>query len=339
MSSRTTILALDIGGANIKASDGADFHTSRFFPLWKDPTGLSHAIVELVSDAPPCPIWAVTMTGELADCFRTKREGVAAIVDAVVEASGRRDVRVYLIGGRLVPPEEAKRRFMEAAASNWHALAAFVARRYADLRGLLIDIGSTTCDIIPFVNGKVVAAGKTDPERLTTGELVYTGVVRSPICAVTPALPWRGKVCGTAQELFATTLDAYLILGELPEDETDVATADGRPATLEYARDRLARAICADREMFDDSDAVAAARFIRRAQIEMIADAGARVLNAMSSPPILAVVSGQGEFLARAVLEHIGWAAPLKSLADEIGRPASRVAPAYALARLAREIA
>src|SRR5256885_9284124 len=49
---------------------------------------------------------------------------------------------------------------------------------------LLLDTGSTTTDIIPMINGVPVPVGRTDPHRLGTGELVYTGVRRTPVCAV-----------------------------------------------------------------------------------------------------------------------------------------------------------
>lgn len=330
------ILALDVGGANLKASDGAAFHVSRYFPLWKNPQGLADALRALIAEAPPSQTIVAAMTGELADCFATKREGVAAIVDAVAAAAGEREVQIYLTDGTFASPEEAKRRYLEAAASNWHATASLVARRIAPSAGMLIDVGSTTSDLIPLVGGRAAAAGRTDPERLATGELVYTGVVRSPICAVTPTLPWRGRVCGVAQELFATTLDVYLWLGLLPEDASDRNTADGRPATRAAAHDRLARCLCADRELFDERDARAAAAVVRQAQVRRIAEAWTRVNRTMPEPPRTMVVAGEGEFLARAVLEHAGWVGPIVSLADEFGPIASRVAPAFALSRLAQ---
>ncbi|MEX2559527.1 MAG: tetrahydromethanopterin-linked C1 transfer pathway, partial [Pirellulales bacterium] len=72
-------LALDIGGANLKAADGLGFAVARPFPLWQRPQALAGEIARLLADAPAAERIAVTMTGELADCFSTKREGVAAI--------------------------------------------------------------------------------------------------------------------------------------------------------------------------------------------------------------------------------------------------------------------
>jgi probable H4MPT-linked C1 transfer pathway protein len=179
--------------------------------------------------------------------------------------------------------------------------------------------------------------GQTDTERLLHGELVYTGVERSPLCAVVTAVPYGGRQCPTAHELFATTWDAYLTLGDLPEEPQSTHTADGRPATKAAALDRLARAICADRTMFSDEDATAAATAVARAQAAKIAIAAQGVVRRMPSPPEKIIVSGQGEFLARTVLGKAAWAAPMVSLGDELGPTLSRCATAHALAVLARE--
>ena len=330
------VLALDIGGANLKAADGGNYARAEFFPLWRTPEKLSEAIATLVAAAPPRSAWVVTMTGELADCFRTKRAGVAAIVDAVVVAAGPQvEVLIYLTDGTFVRPAEAKLRSLEAAASNWHATATLVARRFAPAAGLLIDIGSTTTDVIPFTDGVPCGDGRTDSDRLTSGELVYTGVVRSPICAVVPRLPLHGRLCGVAQELFATTRDAYLLLDQLAEDATDTSTADGRPATKEFALERLARMVCADRESFDLGDARQAAIAVLEAQVRLISAAVDRVVQRLGSEPELFVVCGQGEFLAREVLKQRRWSGEVVSLAAELGPAASIAGPAYALARLA----
>ncbi|MFL6120051.1 helix-turn-helix domain-containing protein, partial [Actinophytocola sp.] len=99
---------------------------------------------------------------------------------------------------------------------------------------------STTTDVIPLIDGRPVPAARTDPARLQSGELVYTGIRRTPVCALLGDLG--------AAEFFATTHDVYLILGMTPADPADRDTADGRPATLECAHARLARMVCGDAE-------------------------------------------------------------------------------------------
>lgn len=331
------LLAFDIGGANLKAANGEGFADSEPFPLWKKPAELAAVLAAIIARAPPAEQIAVTMTGELADCFETKGDGVAHIVSAAQQAAGKRSLHIYLVDGSFALPEVARRQPLLAAASNWHALARFAGRYCQTSTGLVIDIGSTTSDIIPLVSGGVATEGRTDTERLAAGELVYTGVTRSPLCAVVDALPWRGRQVPVAQELFATTRDAYLLLSDMPEDSSDRMTANGRPATRAAARDRLARMICADRDMFSEEDALAAAAAVARGQLSKLGIAARNVLRRLPDPPGTIIVSGQGEFLARRLCERLQVNATIVSLADKFGAEVSHVAPAHALAVLAKE--
>ncbi len=330
-------LGLDVGGANLKLADGQGFACSVEFPLWRNPAGLVDAVSELLAHAPGANRLAVTMTGELADCYRTKSAGVRHIVESVQLAGGDRRLSIYLVGGDLVSPAVAVERSQAAAASNWHAAASFAARYVAGEAGLLIDIGSTTSDLIPIAQGRPSALGLHDPGRLVSGELVYTGVERSPICALCPTLPWRGESCPTAQEVFATSGDAYLVLGQLPEQPDSTHTADGRPATQTHATERLARSICADGQWFDADDAREAAMAVRARQLELLTAAVQQVLGRQTSPPSTIVLSGAGEFLGRQLVERLGFNGSVVSLTEKLGPQASRCAPAHALAVLASE--
>ena len=185
---------------------------------------------------------------------------------------------------------------------------------------ILIDIGSTTADLIPLVDGWPHTHGLTDTQRLVAGELVYTGVVRSPACAIARSVPYRGRECPLAQELFATARDAYLVLGDLPEEPENMHTADGRPATRAAARRRLARAVCADRTEFDPHDAEVAARAIADAQFERLDEALARVVAAGEEPPRTCVISGQGEFLAERLVPSGSPRRRVISLGERLGR-------------------
>jgi len=330
-------LGLDIGGANLKAADGRGAARLRPFPLWRRRGELVQALAELIAEFSEADGLAVTMTGELADCFETKAQGVAAIVDAVVKAAGGRAVRVYRNDGSFAGPQDALADPLTVAAANWHALARFAGRYAPQKSALVMDIGSTTCDLIPLVHGLPSPRGRTDPERLVSGELVYTGVQRSPVCAVASRVPWRGFLCPLAQELFATTWDVYLLLGDLPEAPDRTDTADGRPATRQAAHDRLARAICADRTMVDWAAAEAIARAIAEAQLDQLAEAADRVISMLPERPTSVVLSGQGEFLARRVLERLGLSTRIVSLAETLGPDVSCTAAAHAVAVLAAE--
>ena len=330
-------LALDIGGANLKAADGLGFAVSQRFPLWENPHQLADALRSLIALVPKVDHIAATMTGELADCYATKSEGVQAILAALEVAVDGRHTRVYLTNGNLVSLQTARRQPLLAASSNWHALARFAGRYVPEGTGLLIDIGSTTCDLIPLVDGVPVTIGKTDPNRMVNGELVYTGVQRGPVCAMSSLVPWRGRKCPLAQEVFATMWDVYLTLGDLPEEPNNRATADRRPATKQAAHDRLARSICADREMFSETDARLVADALSQAQLRKIGGIAVQLIARLQQPPHTVVISGRGEFLARRLLDELKLKAAVVSLSRELGAELSRCAPAHALAVIARE--
>jgi len=330
-------LALDIGGANLKAADGLGFADTQSFHLWTRPNLLAEAIRALIAGSPKADHLAVTMTGELADCYPTKADGVARILQAVEEATDHRHTRVYLTDGTFVSLEVARRKPQLAAASNWHALARFAGRFAPVGSAVLIDIGSTTCDLIPLVLGAPSPLGTTDTDRLISGELVYTGVQRSPVCALVSSLPYRGRQCPVAHEVFATSWDAYLVLGDLAEDPLASHTADRRPATKQLAIERLARCICADRKTFTAEDAAAAATAIAAAQTAKIGIALGQVLSRLPQPPRTVILCGAGEFLARRVFERTKREAKIIPLSGALGPAISLAAPAHAVAVLARE--
>jgi probable H4MPT-linked C1 transfer pathway protein len=335
MSRWLRVLGLDVGGAHIKVADGSGSVQSHPYPLWRNPAGLSAKLQELVPDEFTC--LAATMTGELADCYRSKREGVGAIVDALQAAAGDRPLWIYLVDGTFRGPREARRRYREAAAANWHALATFAARWAAKPVSLLIDVGSTTCDVLPLVQGAVDTVGKDDIGRLLHGELVYTGIERTPVCALVDAVPYRGQPCPLAREVFATTKDVHLTLGNLAENHADLDTADGRPATRPHARTRLARCLCADEEDFGPEDARQVAATIADVQAGFLATGIRQSLDRLQLAQCPVLLSGHGDFLARAALERAGLSGEPATLTRPLGPHVARCATAHAIAVLARE--
>ena len=221
-------------------------------------------------------------------------------------------MKVWRNDGRLVDLAGAQADPLPAAAANWLALATFAGCFAPRGQALLIDVGSTTTDIVPLLDGKPVPRGRTDPERLRCGELAYTGVMRTPLCAVLGA---RG-----AAELFATTRDVFLLLGRLPEDPSDCDTADGRPATREFARARLARMLGADATDLPESEIQRFAKLLAGIQRVLIQNA----VRAAMSEPVPLIISGSGSFLARMLQPDV------IDLTERIGAEASSAACAVA---------
>jgi probable H4MPT-linked C1 transfer pathway protein len=294
------ILGLDIGGANLKLAHTNGTARTVPFALWEQPKRLPAALRSLAASGPAFDEVAVTMTGELCDCFASKREGVHAILDAVRALDVRKEVRVWRNDGCFVDLDTAAATPRQVAAANWLALATFAGRLVPEGTAILIDIGSTTSDVVPLQGGQPVPQGRTDPERLAAHELVYTGIRRTPVMAV---LRYPHHYPAVAAELFSTMLDVYLLCGRQPEDSDDCWTADGRPATVPFAHARLARMCCADREEMPLSEARRLARQVADAQEGELVRALYEVAwrRSQGAYPAAFVLSGSGEFLARRV--------------------------------------
>lgn len=329
-------LAFDVGGANLKAANAHGYTASRPFALWKSPDRLADELASMIAAAPECQKIAATMTGELADCFATKRDGVRSIVQALSSSAEGRELAIYLVDGTFASPEQACEQHHLAAAANWHALATFAAQLTNQRDTLLIDIGSTTCDVVPISNGEVVAHGNSDTERLLAHELIYIGIERTPICAITSAVPYRGRECPVAREVFATTLDVHLLTNQIAERPGDCNTADGRPATCEFALARLARCICADESEFNLEDGRSLADYVSFELSELLSDAIEEVsMRHRFNGKTQLILSGHGDFLLPRSEYGPG---QIISLSETIGPEQARCGPAFAVANLAERL-
>jgi len=330
------VIGWDIGGVNTKVAYVTDGEVravrGRPYELQRDPHALAPLLCDLAVDLGAVAgtvAHAVTMTAELSQMFRTKREGVAFVLDAVESAFSSALVRVFSVEGGFLSIAEARDQPLLVAAANWSATARVVAQYHRD--AVLIDIGTTTTDIIPIVDGCVAAEGRTDPERLVSGELVYTGALRTPVEAIATHVPLAGTTAGVSAEGFALAGDVHVWRGALEPVEYTVPTPDGRPATREFAGERLARVVCADRELLDARAISEIADALTGAQVARIAVAIERVL-ARHRSLRLAVVTGLGAFLGEAAASAAGLR--VVPLAGELGEAAARCAPATSVALL-----
>jgi (4-(4-[2-(gamma-L-glutamylamino)ethyl]phenoxymethyl)furan-2-yl)methanamine synthase len=325
-------LAVDIGGANTKAAwlDGESLRTvSRPFEVWRDREALAAVLRDVAGEvaARPADAVAITMTAELSDAFRTKREGVAFVLDAAQDALGDRPLSVLTTAGELVSVAAARARPWDVAAANWVATALAVAKALPD--ALLIDVGSTTADIVPIADRRVAATGHNDLERLLAGELVYTGVLRTNLAAIAPRVPVPGGWCPVSSEYFAISADVHLVLGHLSPEAYDCPTPDGRPTTAAFARERIARLVCSDVEQLDTAEIEAIAAYLHGEQLRQLEEAARRVQRTLAHDAPVVLV-GSGAFIGREVAARLG-----RAVADGPWSAAdSEMAPAAALAAL-----
>jgi (4-(4-[2-(gamma-L-glutamylamino)ethyl]phenoxymethyl)furan-2-yl)methanamine synthase len=333
------IIGWDIGGVHLKAAraeNGRIVKAAQYAsPLRGGTEQLRQAFAKAKADMGGAERHVVTMTGELADTFASRQEGVEYL--AALAARELDAVVIYAGPAGYVCPDDARNHVAQIASANWHACATLVARCRDS--ALFIDLGSTTTDIIPIVHGKVAARGYTDAERLAAGELAYTGLVRGFIMATARRAPFRGTWMSLINENFATMADVHRILGTLPAAVDLMATADGRAKTVEASCARLARMLGVDAADADPGAWTLAAQWFAEAQVRAIADAAMLVMSGTTSTSAAPVIAaGIGLTVIQQIAGRLGLACvafdELLDVAPQARTAAYQCAPAAALAAL-----
>lgn len=272
------MIGIDVGGANLKVVDDAGVHI-HYCPLWeKAPIADLLKPYRKTADDPA----AVVMSGELADCFHNKLQGISFIVGEVRKAFPK--ARFYGMDARFhdtaVPG---------LAAANWLASADCLRDQYPT--SVLLDIGSTTADIIPLGRFRNLL-GLTDLDRLKKGYLLYTGMLRTNIATLLHEVDLEGTRIPVSSEYFATSADAHLALGNIGPEDYTCDTPDHKEKTREASLRRLARVVCADLEEIGEVGAMQIARQFHQAQLEAVTGTVRRCAEAASADEIL--VAGIG---------------------------------------------
>ncbi|MEZ6124213.1 MAG: hydantoinase/oxoprolinase family protein [Planctomycetaceae bacterium] len=352
------ILGFDIGGANLKVSDADGRAASVPFAMWKQHCELPSKLAEIGHSVCRQPdLVAATMTAELADCFPTKAEGVEFVIRSLQQAFPEVPIRIWLNSGEFAEPDDAVELPMLVAAANWHALATWAGRAVPEGPSILIDMGSTTTDVIPLLHGRPEVFETSDLDRLLRSELVYTGAFRTPVCSVAGSVMFRRQRCPLAAELFATMADAYLIVGQLEEDASCTETADGRPLTRQASLNRMAHMLCCDLTEVTEQELQLVAEDLISHQRHQICSAVQTVMKSLQRivqedaaatgeprgpkrkfrPAV--ILSGSGAQIARQAVDQFGREnfSEIMLLSDMSDLSVTQVATAFAIARLAHD--
>ncbi len=333
-----TDLALDIGGANIKAAwrNRSGLVTRNVpFALWAAPDELPGRLRSIIDHAAQPSRILLTMTAELCDCFETKRDGVCHVLSSVTDAARGCDMRVWSTEGRWYSHDTARDDTLKIAAANWHAAGTYLARRFEDMRAVWLDVGSTTTDIILLADGAVRVTGLTDTDRLASGELLYQGGSRTPLMAVAQRVPFGGRDSLVMAERFADMRDVAVLLGHTGELEEEIDTCDGRPLSRRCCAARVARTIGGDLDTMTEAHTIELAAAFARAAADRLHDAVDRVAQRFDAPPQTLLLSGSGTWLARMAIPAERSNLRVIDLADELGADASAAVCAVALLELA----
>jgi len=328
----------DIGGAHVKAvlldADGGVERVQQVpCPLWLGLDYLEKAmtrVLDVFSIRSDVCHHAITMTGELVDLFPNREAGVLAISQFCAEHLGQ-GVRFYAMQhDTFVSFTDVQTHAMHIASANWHASATWLAKQVPN--AVLVDIGSTTTDIIYIKAGKVMDTAISDAERMQADTLVYTGVVRTPVMALAQKLMFEGVETNVAAEHFATMADVYRLTDELIAEVDMAETADGEDKTSKASAIRLARMIGRDANDKPMSSWVALAYACREKQIGQIQQAIMKHLEGETR----IIGLGAGAFLVEVIAK--GLKQPYCKLDDLfVTQQASPSVcfPAYAVAHLA----
>ncbi|OQK18353.1 H4MPT-linked C1 transfer pathway protein [Methyloprofundus sedimenti] len=344
----TDIVGWDIGGAHLKASWlSAEGQVMAVYqepcPLWQGLEKLEYALTNILARVPhQLTLHVITMSGELVDLFSNRAEGVAKIIDLTQQVLKQQTLLVYagqlgFISAQQVTPEYIDK----IASANWLASATYAARQQE--QGLLVDIGSTTTDILLFHNKQLDVLGYTDFQRLSSGELVYTGIVRTAVMAVTQSVYFAGKEVGVMSEYFATMADVYRLTNELDERHDQSDTADGHAKTVQASTRRLARMVGCDVEDFPAAQWLQLAYAIREQQLCRIQSACEQQLLRTDHTINKRIIgAGVGRFLAREIASRLGieyrdFNTLFLTTAQKTAMQIADCAPAVAVAYLAIE--
>jgi (4-(4-[2-(gamma-L-glutamylamino)ethyl]phenoxymethyl)furan-2-yl)methanamine synthase len=337
---KNIVAGFDIGGAHLKvtrAENGRIVAAATVaMALWEGLDRLDSALEETRPLHAGSILNAFTMTGELADVFPSRDVGVATLLEQIARHFPAGDRLIYAGRSGFVGLNRAAALAQDVASANWHATAALVAKLAGD--ALLVDMGSTTTDLLAVSGGAVANQGYTDAERLLTGELVYTGFTRTFLFGVASSAPVRGRITPLMNEYFASMADVHRILGVLEEKDDKHPSADGKEKTVEGSIARLARMVGRDAADLEPGEWLTVARWFSEQQLRTVHDAAFRVAGNLAADASV-VGAGTGHPQIRRLAERLDRRfidfADLIPADDAARGEASSAAPASAVALMA----
>jgi len=334
----------DIGGAHVKVArcdqNGQLVQVIQVAcPLWLGIEQLQQAIESVFAQLDnQGDLAAITMTGELVDIFTNRQAGVKGILSCLANYITADKTLVYAAEKGWLSPENAQKSWQSVASRNWQASASLVAT--AVTNGLFVDIGSTTCDIIPLIDGLAAPQQVDDFGRQTSRELLYTGAIRTPLIAISQTAPFNGSLISLAAELFATSGDVWCLLGKLSPDDIQDNSADGQPWEIKYCASRIARLLGTDATEAAQQQWIQLAQWFAEQQSHQITAAILQVFSAHSKlPPDAPIIgAGVGRFIVKQCAQRLN--RPYLDFHGVIASSdphASDHAPAVAVALLAKQ--
>ena len=264
-------LGWDIGGANTKICVFDSKYNiiecvSKNIHIWENFEDIKYLFHNICAKYKDFEIVNyITITAESCDNFISRADGIINILE-ICNKNMCGQVLYYLNNNTYAYYERAKKDPYKLFSTNWMLTYSFLNK--SEKFNLLLDIGSTTTDII-YKNMKI-NNNITDFHRLSNKTLLYAGVVRTPISMLFDKVFLNDKYVPLINEVYSTTGDIFTITNDIFLENTEYLGADNLAYTKKNSLIRLARNIGIDYEEKIETNITKVAENLKTLIIEKI---------------------------------------------------------------------
>lgn len=233
-------LGIDIGGAHLKCiglNKNKEIKLVEYisYKIWSSSNQLKRNLQNLSnkirSNRTLC---GITMSAELCDIFPNRENGVKELTKLCKILKFN---KLYYTCNK--PTFSFDPKASEIMSMNWHSIGRLCEKKIKDC--IIIDFGSTTTDFICIKNFKFLNKCFTDFSRLNNHELLYTGIIRTPIFSLLKKIIIDKKNYNLIPEYFSDMSDIYRIKKILNKNIDLDETSDGRGKSQIESKIRVSR--------------------------------------------------------------------------------------------------
>ena len=233
-------LGIDIGGAHLKCiglNKKKEIKLVDYisYKIWSSSNQLKRTLQNISnkirSNETLC---GITMSAELCDIFPNRENGVKELTKLCKKLKFNKSYYTCNKPTFSLDPKAS-----EIMSMNWHSIGRLCEKKIKDC--IIIDFGSTTTDFICIKNFKFINKYFTDFSRLNNHELLYTGVIRTPIFSLLKKIVINKKNYNLIPEYFSDMSDIYRIKKILNKNIDLDDTSDGRGKSQIESKIRVSR--------------------------------------------------------------------------------------------------
>ncbi|MDC0482314.1 hypothetical protein OAN90_02565, partial [Gammaproteobacteria bacterium] len=242
----------------------------------------------------------ITITAESCDNFTDRKHGMTNILEYCSN---------HIVGNKLyytntnkfIDYNSAINKTEELFSTNWMLTSKFLnSKKNIDL---IIDIGSTTTDII--FKDMHIGSNINDYMRLVNKTLLYQGVVRTPLSMMTDNVLFKGNNTSLVNEVFATTGDIFNLHGDIDFSKLDYLGSDNLQFTKVNSFTRLARIIGLDYKESEREYLIVLSKYFKELFISKIIE-NIKIIFSNKIDDITISAIGEGRFLIEEISDKCG---------------------------------